>query len=120
MTNKKPMRGEIWLINFDPTVGAEIQKTRPGLILSSDSLGTLPLRIVAPLTGWRDDFKDNIWHVKISPKAENGLKKDSAIDLLQIKSFDEKRFLKKIGNVQQKIIEEAVIALLNVIDYEPN
>jgi mRNA-degrading endonuclease toxin of MazEF toxin-antitoxin module len=44
-----PNRGEVWLVDFDPAIGAEIQKVRPILVISVDSIGRLPLRIV-PLT----------------------------------------------------------------------
>lgn len=37
-------RGEIWLVNLDPTIGAEIHKTRPVVIVSSDAIGALPIR----------------------------------------------------------------------------
>ena len=45
--------GDIWLINLDPTIGAEIQKTRPAIIVNSDAVGILPLKIIAPLTDWK-------------------------------------------------------------------
>ncbi len=41
-------RGEIWLINLDPTIGAEIRKTRPAVIVNRDGLGVLPLRVIVP------------------------------------------------------------------------
>jgi len=63
-------RGEIWRINFDPTVGTEIRKTRPAVVISSNSIGKLPLKIVAPLTGWQPKFANSIWHVKIEPVVE--------------------------------------------------
>ncbi len=50
-------RNEIWLINLDPTVGAEIQKTRPAVIVNDDDLGLLPLRIIVPLTDWKDRYE---------------------------------------------------------------
>ena len=43
------LRGEVWLINLDATVGAEIRKTRPAVIVSADAIGVLPLRVVVPL-----------------------------------------------------------------------
>jgi mRNA interferase MazF len=43
-------RGEVWLINLDPTVGAEIRKTRPAVIVNDDAIGALPLRVIVPLT----------------------------------------------------------------------
>jgi mRNA interferase MazF len=45
-----PKRGEIWLVNLDPTVGAEIQKTRPAIVISSDCIGKLFLKLVVPIT----------------------------------------------------------------------
>jgi hypothetical protein len=42
-----PQRGEIWLVNFDPTVGTEIQKTRPAVVVSSDAVGRLPIKLGA-------------------------------------------------------------------------
>jgi len=46
-------QGEIWLINLDPTVGAEIKKTRPAIIVNDNSTGKLPLKIIVPITGWK-------------------------------------------------------------------
>ncbi len=43
-----PKRGEIWLANFNPTVGAEIRKIRPAIVISSDAAGKLPIKLVAP------------------------------------------------------------------------
>jgi mRNA-degrading endonuclease toxin of MazEF toxin-antitoxin module len=45
-------RGEIWLINLDPTVGAEIMKTRPAVIVSDDAIGVLLLKVIVPITDW--------------------------------------------------------------------
>jgi len=40
-------RGEIWKVNLDPDIGAEIRKTRPVVVVSSDAIGALPIRLVA-------------------------------------------------------------------------
>ena len=42
-------RGEVWLINLEPTVGSEIQKTRPAVIVNDDAIGILPLRVIVPV-----------------------------------------------------------------------
>ncbi len=39
-------RGQVWLINLDPTIGAEIQKIRPAAIVNDDAVGTLPLKVI--------------------------------------------------------------------------
>jgi mRNA interferase MazF len=44
-----PKRGEIWLVNFDPTIGAEIKKVRPAVVISSDAVGKLPIKLMALL-----------------------------------------------------------------------
>lgn len=77
-------RGDIWVVSLDPTVGAEIRKTRPVVVVSSDAIGVLPIRLVAPLTEWKDRFAQNIWHVKLEPDSDNGLTKTSAVDTLAI------------------------------------
>lgn len=50
-------QGEIWLINLDPAVGAEIKKIRPAIIVSDDSLGKLPLKLIVPITDWNDRYE---------------------------------------------------------------
>jgi len=50
-------QGEIWLINLAPTIGAEIKKTRPAIIVNDDSLGKLPLKIIVPLTDWKQKYE---------------------------------------------------------------
>lgn len=92
-------RGEVWRINLDPTIGAEIQKSRPAVILSVNSVGVLPLRIIVPLTGWKNDYSDATWLVSLEPEKENGLHKKSAADTLQIRSVSESRFLSRLGKV---------------------
>jgi mRNA interferase MazF len=50
------IRGEIWLINLDPTIGAEIKKTRSAIIISHDNIDILPLRIIVPITNWQERY----------------------------------------------------------------
>lgn len=63
-------QGEIWLINLDPTVGAEIKKTRPAIIVNDDTLGKLPLKIIVPLTDWKDRYEIAPWMIRIYPDAK--------------------------------------------------
>ena len=68
-------QNEIWLIDLDPTKGAEIQKKRPAIIINDDRLGKLPLKIVVPVTDWKDRYDIAPWMVKIEPTDSNGLPK---------------------------------------------
>lgn len=115
-TPTTPKRGEIWKIDFDPTKGAEINKQRPAVVLSSDYLGRLPLKLVAPITEWKAYFVSNPWHVRLPFTAMNGLTKDSAVDTLQIRSVSLDRFLSRWGRVTEAEMEEIVAALAAVVE----
>jgi len=113
----QPKRGEVWLVSFDPTVGAEIKKTRPAIVVSSDAVGRLPVKLVAPVTDWKDHYSFNIWHVRIDPDSTNGLMKPSAVDALQLRGMDRQRFVRKLGVVSPDAMEEIVLAVAAVIEY---
>ncbi len=110
-------RGEIWLVTLDPTVGAEIRKTRPVVVVSSDAIGALPIKLVAPLTEWKDYFAGNVWHVKATPDSMNGLAKTSAVDTLQLRGVDTQRFVQKLGRVSPEVMRSIVAAIAAVIEY---
>jgi mRNA interferase MazF len=109
-------QGEIWEINLSPTVGAENKKKRPAVIISDDAIGILPLKVIVPITGWRDRFQGAIWMVKLDPDGENQLTKPSAVDTFQIRSVSTGRFIRKIGSVSSKVLEEIKTAIKAVID----
>jgi mRNA interferase MazF len=112
---KMMQRGEIWLVNLDPTIGSEIRKTRPAVILSSDLVGILPLKIIVPFTEWKDRYAQAPWMVRIDPDDQNHLTKSSAADTLQIRSVSQQRLVQKLGAlspVQVAKIMEAVITVL--------
>ena len=111
------VRAEVWLINLDPTLGAEIKKTRPVIIVSSDAIGLLPLRVVIPLTDWKPHYQQAGWMVKITPDANNGLSKDSAADTFQIRSVSTTRFIRKIGEITLEEMDQIVQAIGLVIEY---
>lgn len=116
--SQSPKRGEIWEINLAPTLGAEIRKTRPAVVVSSDSLGRLPIRLIAPITEWNDSFGHDIWHVRVEPTSYNGLYKVSAVDALQLRAVDVQRFLGKLGRLSASLMREIVAAVAAVIEYE--
>lgn len=110
-------QGEIWLINLEPTIGAEIRKTRPAVIVNDDNLGKLPLKIIVPITDWKDRYQVAAWMVKIEPDSVNGLTKTSSMDCFQVRSVSEKRFVKKLGQItstQQDQVKEALAKVLTI------
>jgi mRNA interferase MazF len=76
-TMPKATRGEVWDVEFDPGVGAEIRKLRPAVVMNAASIGRLPLCIVVPVTEWKAAFAACVWFTQLKPTAENGLSKDS-------------------------------------------
>ena len=106
-----PSRGEVWLVDFDPAVGAEIQKVRPALVISVDSVGRLPLRMVVPLTDWKPQYATFPWFVPIPADSHNGLRKDSGADAFQTKSISLSRFVRLLGNVDAAQIDEVASAI---------
>jgi mRNA interferase MazF len=93
-----PRRGEVYLVSFDPTVGSEIRKTRPALILQND-VGNRhsPLTIVAAITS---QYEPPLYPTEVLLQApEGGARKDSVILLNQLRSIDKRRLVRKLGTV---------------------
>jgi mRNA interferase MazF len=111
-------QSEIWLINLDPTIGAEIKKTRPAIVVNDNSLGKLPLKIIVPLTDWKEKYEMAPWMVYIKPDTLNILSKQSAADCFQIRSISEERFIKRIGRISSSKLDEIKDALSKVLTIE--
>lgn len=110
-------RGEIWLINLDPTIGSEINKTRPAAVVNDDSIGILPLKVIVPITDWKDHYSVAPWMVCLEVDAENGWSKTSAADTFQVRSVAQERFVKQIGklsNIAMLEISKALAMVLNI------
>lgn len=104
MVKSMVSRGEIWLINMDPTIGSEIKKTRPCIVVSPQELNDhLRTVIVAPMTtkGRPVGFR-----VPITHDGKKGL-----ILLDQIRSIDKLRLVKKIGKSNPKTLSASLSVL---------
>ena len=106
-----PSRGEIWLIDFDPAIGAEIRKSRPAVVISVDSVGRLPLRIVVPVTDWKPAYASYAWFVELPVTAANKLHKHSGADAFQVKSVSEDRFVSYLGHITPEQTDEIAEAI---------
>lgn len=116
--NDTPLRGEIWQVNLNPTVGAEMQKSRPSVVVSSDAVGRLPIKLVAPITEWNPRYSRNIWHVQIPADATTGLNKLSAVDVLQLRGVDTQRLIRRLGRLTAEQMEEIAAAIAAVVEYQ--
>jgi mRNA interferase MazF len=65
-------RGEVRLINLSPSLGAEIQKTRPAVIMNDDAIGILPLKVIVPITEWKERYAQAPWMVRLDVTSETG------------------------------------------------
>ena len=111
-------QGEIWLICLDPSVGSEIKKTRPAVIVSDDALGKLPLKIIVPVTEWKDRFDVAPWMIRIEADDKTRLSKISCADCFQVRSVSVDRFVKKIGDVSGSVQYEIRSGLSKVLSIE--
>ena len=102
-------QNEIWLINLDPAIGAEIKKTRPVVIVNDNAIGKLPLKIIVPITDWKENYTNIPWMIRIVPNDENGLCKLSSIDCFQIRNVSQQRFIKKIETIGEHISDKIKI-----------
>ena len=104
-------RGEIWLVNLDPTIGAEIKKTRPTVIVSEDAVGILPLKIIVPVTEWHERYTVAPWMVRLEHTPETGLNKTSAADAFQVRSVAQQRLVRRLGMLSESVMQEITRAL---------
>ena len=101
-----PRRGEIFWVNLDPTVGSEIKKIRPCVIISPDVANQSgPLVIVAPIT--KVEAKKIYFHEIHLPKGTANFPHDSKIKVFQLRCLDKKRLRgKKIGALPEDLWED--------------
>ncbi len=111
-------QGEIWLINLDPAIGAEIKKTRPAIIVNDNVLGKLPLKIIIPVTEWKEKYEIAPLMIKIEPDKKNKLTKVSAADCFQVRSVSQERFVKQIGQISELYMDEIRIGLSKVLSID--
>lgn len=105
----KIKRFDVFLVNLDPTIGSEIKKTRPAVIISPDSMNLSRLKtvIIAPMTS---TIKDN-FPTRILTEFKD---KKGQIALDQLRSIDRTRIVKKLG-VIEKEARNKVLDLLSII-----
>ena len=102
-------RFDIFLVKLNPTVGSEIQKTRPCIVISPNEMNILKTVIIAPMTSKGFDF---IFRPKIDFQDKSGL-----VLLDQIRAVDKSRLVKKIGVVEEKTAKKISSTLVEMFEY---
>jgi mRNA interferase MazF len=101
-----PKRGEIYLTALDPTVGHEIRKTRPALVIQNDTSNRYSATtIVAPITS-KVRLPLSPLHVLLPAKASTGLDVPSVAVFTQIRAVDRRRLIKRLGEIDALTIAE--------------
>lgn len=118
MNEVGPARGEVWWVDLDPTRGSETSKTRPAVVVSTDAVSTLPVRLVVPLTEWKLKHTAAVWRLPVAPTAANGLTKESAADALQVRCVSVDRFKVRMGRLEADILAELGAAIALLVEYE--
>lgn len=113
-----PQRGDIYLVSFDATMGAEIKKTRPALVIQND-IGNQysPITIVAAITS-KFDLPPYPTEVVMEPE-DSGLPQTSAVVLNQIRSVDRQRLIKRIGRARPEVmsrVDRAISISLGLVE----
>ena len=105
-----PRRGDVYLVNFDPTVGAGIKKTRPALIVQNDIANRYsPITIVAAITS---QFEEPLYPTEVLlPTGEGGMRVESVVLLNQIRSVDKRRLVKPLGSLRPPTLRKVDRAL---------
>ena len=102
-------RGEVWLVNLDPTVGSEIRKTRPALIVSPPEIhDNLRTTIIAPMT---TGSRPAPFRVPVTFQGKPGL-----IVLDQIRTADRLRLVRRLGALDAPLVEKTLSALRDVFE----
>jgi len=106
-----PKKGEIYLVNFDPTIGHEVKKKRPALILSNNIHNQYsPLVTIAPLSS--NTNKVYPFEIYI-PKTMADLHENSKIMIIQLRSIDKQRLINKIGNIEDREITNKINKIIS-------
>ena len=110
--------GSIWLVCFDPSVGTEIGKTRPALIISPTDFNSVRSKIsLLPIssTAVRAPKIASVV-VRVAASSENGLKQTSTIVAIEPCTFDKKRLIKQLGNLESNHLINARDILKNYLE----
>jgi mRNA interferase MazF len=111
--------GEIYWVNLDPTIGDEIKKRRPVIVLNGGHEKHLRVAIVVPVTAWSPYWEENPFFVPLEPNSNTGLGKKSVVDCFQIRAISHKRFAEKIGNISNHEIRLIKRSIALILDIDP-
>ena len=110
LVNRLPRRDEVWLINLDPTHGAEIRKTHPCLVVSPNEMNSYLLNaIVAPMTTTARPYPTRV--------AVRFQGKSGQVALDQLRAVDRRRLVRKLGSISSNTADAVSAALVEMFTH---
>lgn len=108
--------GSIWLVSFDPSIGTEIRKTRPALIISGTSFNQRSKVTVIPITSANPSDRLLPVVVPLMPSRMNGLGTNSFVVCVDPMTFDKRRLIQYLGQVEAYQLQEIQQILLRYLE----
>jgi len=106
-----PRRGDVYLVSLDPAIGAEIQKTRPAVVIQNDGANRAsPITIVAAVTSHTEARRVYVTNIPVA-KGEGGLTSPSLILLNQIRTVDRQKLIRHLGTLRPETMRRVDRAL---------
>lgn len=93
-----------------------MDKTRPVVIVSSDAMGVLPVKLAAPCT--TSPMPPALWRVPVKASAANGLDRDTTIDLMQLRAISTTRLVHRLGEVDADVMADVAAMVAAIVEYE--
>jgi mRNA interferase MazF len=111
-----PRKGDVWLVNFDPTCGKEIQKKRPAVVVSRDEYNAFAWPVlVVPMTSQGLDKVAPVFEVVV-PQGEGGTDHDSKTKANHMRTVDRERLVELLGHVGDPTMHAIEQTIRNLID----
>ena len=109
-------RGEVWRLSTAQRTGSgDPQSGRMVVIVSSDALGALPLKVIVPLTPWTEEYARAPWMVRLPPVLHSGLETVVAADALQVRSVSTARLTRRLGELPDDLVDQVAAAVTLVL-----
>jgi mRNA interferase MazF len=117
-TSRNYRLGSIWLVNFDPSIGTEIRKTRPAMIISGTLFNQRRKVTILPITSSSPDSRLLPVVVTLEPDATNGLTTDSFVVCIDPMTFDKQRLVKQLGILNTDKIRQVQSILRSYLELD--
>lgn len=109
-------KGEVWQMSMAGRPQQKDANSRTVVIVSSDALGAVPLKVVVPLTTWKEEYASAPWMVRLPPVLHSGLESAMAADALQVRSVSNSRLVKRLGEIPVSFVNQICTAVSVVIE----